>query len=202
MNRFYEEIKDVYRLRVPFEDLYTSVFLIKSEYGLILVDSATTDEDVKTHIVTALKKAGYSLSDIDKLVLTHSHRDHAGGLSEILRLAPNIEVVRDVREIFDGIYTVSMPGHTEDSIGVLDTRSGTLISGDGLQGAGVGKYRCSTQNPIKYLDTVDRIKKDERIKNILFSHAYEPWDCDCAIGRHAVDECLFECLKYVKEKKQ
>lgn len=197
MNAFYEETKDIYRLRVPFEAIYTSVFLVKSPSGLILVDCATTDRDVKECIVPALKKMGYGLSDIDKLVLTHGHGDHAGGLATILELSPNIEVVRDVREIFDGICTVSMPGHTEDCIGVLDMRSNTLISGDSLQGAGVDKYRCYTENSSKYLDTVNRIKNDGRIENILFSHAYEPWNSDRAVGRKEVENCLLECKKYI-----
>lgn len=31
--RFYEEIAGIYRLRVPFENLYTSVFLVRTEEG-------------------------------------------------------------------------------------------------------------------------------------------------------------------------
>ena len=200
MSVFYEEIKNIYRLRIPFETLYTSVFLVKSQSDLILVDCATTDEDVEGHIVPALRKMGYELPDIDKLVLTHGHGDHAGGLKKILSLAPDIEIVKDVREIFDGICTYSMAGHTDDCIGVLDTRSHTLVSGDGLQGAGVGKYRCYTKDPIKYLDTVNRIKNDERIENILFSHAYEPWNSDHVFGRENVEKCLSDCIKYVKGK--
>ena len=117
----------------------------------------------------ALATMGYKLSDIKALVLTHSHSDHAGGLSQILALAPNIEIIRDVREIFDGICTYYMAGHTNDCIGVFDERSNTLISGDGLQGAGVDKYRCSIKSPRTYIETVKRIGNDERVENILFS---------------------------------
>ena len=84
MSVFYEETRYVYRLKIPFETLYTSVFLIKSLSGMVLVDCATTDEDVEGHIVPALRKMGYELPDIDKLVLTHGHGDHAGGLKKIL----------------------------------------------------------------------------------------------------------------------
>ncbi len=197
MSVFYEEIKYIYRLKIPFDTVYTSVFLIETKDGAILVDCATTDEDVKFHIVPALAAMGYEISDIRALVLTHSHGDHAGGLSQVLALAPNIEIIRDVREIFDGICTYPMAGHTKDCIGIFDGRSHTLISGDGLQGAGVDKYRCSTKDPEAYIETVKRIGNDERIKNILFSHAYEPWNSDRAIGRHGVESCLSECIKYV-----
>ena len=38
MNLFYEEVKGIYRLRGPFEGIYTSVFLIQSGEKTILVD--------------------------------------------------------------------------------------------------------------------------------------------------------------------
>ena len=197
MNKFYNVTDSIYRLKVPFEAIYTSVFLIKSPSGAILVDCATTSEDVDQCIVPALVEMGYELSDIETLVLTHNHGDHAGGLSRLLSLIPNIEVIRDVRELFDGICTYPMAGHTDDCIGVLDTRTNTLISGDGLQGAGVDKYRCSLQFPKAYLETIERIQSDKRVENILFSHAYEPWNKDYVHGRKAVDACLSQCKKYM-----
>ena len=195
---FFEEVKGIYRLKVPFERIYTSVFLIETDQKRILVDCATTAEDVDTHILPALASLGYSLSDVDMLVLTHKHEDHAGGRERILEIAPNIEIVTDVRPLTDRISTYPLSGHTEDSIGILDTRTHTLISGDGLQGAGVDKYRCHTKNPVAYHETLKRIEQDERIENILFSHAYEPWNQDRAVGRCEVINCLSDCKKYVK----
>jgi glyoxylase-like metal-dependent hydrolase (beta-lactamase superfamily II) len=197
MNKFYNVTDSIYRLKVPFEAIYTSVFLIKSPSGAILVDCATTSEDVDQCIVPALVEMGYELSNIETLVLTHKHGDHAGGLERVLALAPNIEVVTSVRALCDGVCTYPMAGHTEDCIGILDMRSHTLISGDGLQGAGVDKYRCSVRKREAYLETIERIKNDGRIENILFSHAYEPWDRDSVIGRREVDACLSECIKYI-----
>ena len=75
MNRFYEELAGIYRLRVPFEAIYTSVFLIRLSTGPILVDCATTDTDVDTVILPALEEIGVSLSEIDGIVLTHRHGD-------------------------------------------------------------------------------------------------------------------------------
>lgn len=198
MNKFYKETNGIYRLQIPFEAIYTSVFLIQSPSSVILVDCATTSEDVDQYIVPALGEMGYKCSDIGTLVLTHKHGDHAGGASQVLSLAPSIEVVTDVRTLCDGIFTYSMAGHTVDCIGVLDTRSHTLISGDGLQGAGVDKYRCSVEKIEAYRNTLERIQNDKRIENILFSHAYEPWNKDSVIGRSAVEACLSECMKYIK----
>ena len=197
MNDFYKVTDGIYRLKVAFDAIYTSVFLIQSPSGAIMVDCATTSEDVDQYIVPALKKMGYEPSNIKTIVLTHKHSDHAGGLERVLALAPDIEVVTGECALCEGVYTYSMAGHTEDCIGIFDMRSHTLISGDGLQGAGVDRYRCSVKNRESYLETIKKIKNDRRIENILFSHAYEPWNRDSVIGRQAVDDCLLECMKYV-----
>ena len=198
MEGFIKCTDGIYRLKIPFDTVYTSVFLIETKEGLALVDCATTDGDVDGYIVPALKKLGYSLSDVKLLVLTHKHGDHAGGLSRVLYHAPTIEVVREERELFDGIRAYPIPGHTPDFIGVLDERSSTLISGDGLQGAGVDKYRTSVPEREEYFCSLERIRGDEKVKNLLFSHAYEPWCKDAILGRAEVLECLEVCARYVK----
>ena len=197
MNRFGHEIGEIYRLKVPFENIYTSVFLVYTSEGVILVDCATTAEDVEACILPALSDRGLKLSDIGRIVITHPHSDHAGGLSRILALAPAIRVVRAACRLADGVETYALPGHTEDHIGLLDARSRTLISGDGLQGAGVDRYRCSVPHVDAYLATLEKIKNDERIENILFSHAYEPWLSDRALGRATVMDCVAQCPQYV-----
>lgn len=197
---FCEEIKGIYRLRIPFEAIYTSVFLIRSGAGAILVDCGSSGADVDAYIIPALEAAGYRLCDVRMLVLTHHHGDHAGGLARITELAPAIEVIREARPLAEGIFTYPLAGHTEDCIGIFDPRSSTLITGDGLQGAGVDKYRCYTKSPEAYLETIDRIKNDKRIENLLFSHAYEPWNRNSMRGRAAVEKCLLDCAALVRAK--
>lgn len=196
---FYKETDGIYRLRVPFGGIYTSVFLLIGGGKRILVDCATTATDVEAVILPALSACGLSPADIDVLVLTHRHGDHAGGLDALLRHAPAMRIVTTADETLgDGILTYPMCGHTEDSIGVLDTRTGTLISGDGLQGAGVDKYPCYTQSPEMYRQTLKRIEKDARVERILFSHAYEPWCSDRAEGRAQVLDRIAKCYNYVR----
>ncbi len=195
---FYKETNGIYRLKIPFDTVYTSVFLVVTDNNKILVDCATTESDVKNYIVPALKKLGYNLNDITALVLTHRHSDHAGGLDTILALAPDIRVISEVCELGNGICTYPLAGHTEDFIGVFDEKDETLITGDGLQGAGVDKYRISLDVPDEYLKTLERIQADNRIKNLLFSHEYEPWYKSSIIGRDNVLSCLTACKKYVK----
>lgn len=200
---FEKEIGDIYRLKIPFDgDVYTSVFLIRTEQGNVLVDCATCAGDVDEYILPALGGAGLKLADIIYLVLTHKHADHIGGKTRALELAPNIEIVQANRPIsLNGITMYEMKGHTLDCIGILDERSGTLITDDGLQGYGVGKFRCSLESKEEYIKTIDKIKKDGRIKNILFSHAYEPWYKYGAFGREEVENCLQDCIEYVNKER-
>ncbi|MBR3894541.1 MAG: MBL fold metallo-hydrolase [Clostridia bacterium] len=199
MRRAFErETEGVFRLRVPFEGIDTSVFLLETDAGVILVDCATTDADVEDWILPALAARGYAPIDLSSVVLTHRHEDHAGGLPCLLQHAPSLAVITDVRPLWDGISTYPLPGHTEDMIGVLDERTRTLITGDGLQGAGVDKYRCYLKRPTAYLETLKNIEADGRVENLLLSHAYEPWNTDAIRGRENVIRALRDCATYVK----
>ncbi len=160
---FCEEVPGIYRLRVPFEAIYTSVFFILQKGERILVDCASSADDVDGHILPALKAMGVAPTDLDKLVLTHQHEDHAGGLLRIGAHSPQIKVVLDEQVLCDGIFTYPMPGPTKDCMGVMDLRSGTLISGDGLQGAGVDRYPCTLQDREGYIETLEKIRNDKRM---------------------------------------
>lgn len=194
---FEKEIEHIYRLKIPFDTVYTSVFLVEREGEAVMVDCATTPLDVEEYIIPALAERGYALSSLKAIVITHGHEDHAGGLPHILTLTPNLPVVREKAVIWENLYTYPLPGHTVDFIGLYDSRTNTLISGDGLQGAGVDKYRCALQDEMAYKETVGRLQGDKSIENLLFSHAYEPWYCHHALGRAQVELCLADCLKYV-----
>lgn len=198
MNKFCRERGEIYRLKVPFEDLFTSVFLVFDGKNTVMVDCATTSFDVDEVIVPALREMGLDIKDITHLMLTHKHGDHAGGLKRMRELFPDLTIIDKAVDLSENLEVYPMPGHTDDCIGLLDKRTGTLVSGDGLQGDGVGKYRCSVVNKSGYADTIKKIKKDERINNVLFSHAYEPWCDSGAFGRDAVENCLFYCEKTIR----
>lgn len=197
---FVREVQDIDRLRIPFDDLYTSIFLIRLQGGAYaLVDAATTEQDITNGLMPALRARGVTVEQVRYLILTHGHEDHAGGKDAVLRACPLSEIVREVRSLSDSVETIALPGHTRDFIGVLDKRSGTLITGDAVQGYGIGKYRCSLEDEAAYLRTLKQIENDPRITCLLFSHAYEPWDQDRAVGRERIAECLADCEGYIKQ---
>ena len=197
MSTFCEVVENVYRLKVPFESVYTSVFLIKHKNGAILVDAATTDYDVDRYIVPALENLGVEKNELLGIVITHDHSDHAGGLKRILEYYPNISVIRENSDEFSNIKIYPLYGHTTDFIGVFDIRSKTLISGDGIQGAGIGRYRCLLASKELYRQTLEYIENDQEVENLLFSHEYEPWYKDYVFGRENVLKCVNECKKYI-----
>ena len=128
-NKFHKATDGIYRLKIPFDTVYTSVFLVETDIGDILVDCASNARDVDEFIVPALEKMGKNMADIKAIVLTHRHGDHAGGLERLLSLSPQIDVVTDIRTVCDGIRTYPMAGHTKDSIGVLHSRYLAVIVG-------------------------------------------------------------------------
>ncbi len=200
MCRFEREVGEIYRLKIPFEDIYTSLFLIKDEGGMLLVDCGQNSECVDEYLIPALECEGYRLSDITALILTHRHGDHAGGLERLLELMPSLTVVTDERRLSLAVRTYPLPGHTRDSLGVLCEDCRTLIVGDGVQGDGVGRYSPIISDKAEYLSSLEKIRADERLENLLFSHPYRPWKSDSAYGKAELELCTSHCINKLKEK--
>ena len=192
---FQREAEGIYRLKIPFEDLYTSVFLVQTEDASVLVDCATAAQDIDRLVEPALKRLSLSLSMIDAVIVTHGHSDHIGGLARMLQKAPHLRVISTAEAVY-GLEITPLPGHTADLIGVFEPKSGALLTGDGLQGAGIGKYRCSLESKDDYIKTLERIAQDGRVRCILFSHAYEPWNRDAVFGKEDIQRVLRDCKKY------
>ncbi len=96
-------------------------------------------------------------------------------------VAPGIEplepdmILKD-REFLGSLHIIHTPGHDSDSISLFDPQTGTLFSGDSLQGrgthsAGVAFYQ--DLNEYRYtLDTVEKLAPSR----ILAAHPFQPTD--------------------------
>ena len=204
-----EITKGILLLKVPFEDLYTSVFFVETAEGLCVIDCATTAHDVDTYIVPALRKLGGAPV---RLLLTHSHGDHAGGAARLLEcyptmavhtleplLLPRFSVLSDGEVIAECLQAVALQGHSAYSMGYLHLPSRTLLSGDCLQLAGVGKYVNGIKYPDRYLRSIEALKSME-IDRIVASHDYVPLGY-LAEGRDAVARYLDTCAQICISKK-
>lgn len=199
--------KDLYRIQIPFEDIYTTVYVAVYEQGAAVIDSGTSAWDVDTHIYQALTVLGLGADQVRYLLLTHSHTDHAGGIVRLAELFPSAKVrvacevpleqytgLADNEILLGNLQVIYLPGHTENSVGFLDLPTRTLLSGDCLQLNGISKYRNNITNPELYSRSVEKLKT-MHIQKIAAAHEFEPLG-SIAEGDAAVQEYLEMCLYF------
>ncbi len=185
MNKF-EKLEDgIFRLCIPFDNIYTTVFLLKSKKGIAIIDSATYPQDAENYIFPALNEI-----DVTPQILlcSHMHSDHNGALSELSKLFPDMKIglffgdyslknahyFNDGDILFNRFKILNLKGHTLDCLGVLDLKTKTLITCDALQQKGVGKYKPFAESKEEYLKTINRIEGLD-VSRIICSHDYEPF---------------------------
>lgn len=76
----------IYPISVPTRsDLATfNFYLVENQDQLLLVDAGINSEKCWQAFLDVLRKNDFILTDIDKIVLTHSHEDHTGLVNHIL----------------------------------------------------------------------------------------------------------------------
>lgn len=206
-----EIAKNIYRLTALYKDIYTTVTVVKTPLGAVLFDTASYREDVEDTILPALKELGIDGSVLKYIVLSHSHGDHAGGLQWVAEAFPNARILsrnpalretygdavqypEDGEMLLDTLQILAVPGHSLDSLCLLDTATGTLISGDSLQLYGIygsGTWGANVGLPAEHLQAIEKLRKLE-IQRILASHDYHPWGY-LAEGREVVEKYLDAC---------
>lgn len=62
-----------------------NVYLLLLSDGLTLIDTGMPGDFKR--ILAQLKENGFQLSSLERIILTHSHGDHVGGLAELTRLS-------------------------------------------------------------------------------------------------------------------
>jgi len=210
---------DITRLVIPFKDIYTSVFIIKTPAGAVVFDTATYDSDVEDYILPALAECGKPLCGV---IVSHAHGDHVGGLPRLMREFPQCPIVSRhadlLREypgttgilpasgdtLFDVLKIYSVPGHTGDSLAVLDTRTGTLITGDSLQSWGIygsGAWGANIRLIAEHLAALDVLRALD-VQVLAAAHDYHPYG-NTVTGREAylayIDSCEEALYRIRKE---
>ncbi|MBQ7476895.1 MAG: MBL fold metallo-hydrolase [Selenomonadaceae bacterium] len=114
-------------------------FLIQTSTQNILID--TSDVDERSKLVSELDKAG--VNSLDKIILTHPHADHIGGLEKLLK-----DKKFTVKEVFDNgiastskLYLNYMTAIKENNV-----KHSTLKAGDTLNFGGNVKFEVLFPN--------------------------------------------------------
>lgn len=80
----------VYRVQAPYAGNAVHLYLIRGQ-KLALIDSGASDSP-ETAVGPALRELGLEWSDLNYLINTHGHKDHAGGNGELKEAAPRVEI--------------------------------------------------------------------------------------------------------------
>lgn len=134
------------------------IYLIKKGNRVAVVDPGYY-EPVKKHL------KGYELNYI---LLTHNHHDHAGGIRELLKDYPDVKIV-DSRAKTEYIWDIKLdilktPGHTDDSICFLFPDKHILFTGDTLFTGGCGRvFSGDYKEMFNSLLSISQLQPDTKI---------------------------------------
>ncbi len=213
--------KNIYKIEIPFMDVFTTVFVVSTKKGVLLFDAACVDKDADEYILPALEDLNIDKDNLKYIFLSHNHGDHSGALGRLVEIFPNVTIVSlsaEIKEqysgfnvlcpndgdlILDCLKVVTIPGHSVDSMAIFDIRTNTLLSGDCLQQYGL--YGCCDWGtniglPVKYLEAVQKVREIE-VENLYNAHEYHPCGLS-ACGKDEVSEMLDKCVEAVEKVKE
>lgn len=181
--------EDISYFQVPYKDIFVAIYVIRTEKGTVLFDTAACDEDVHGYILPALQELQLTPSHI---FISHNHKDHAGGLAsaaalwpdaailtrseDLCKSYPNAAAPADGERILDVLRVIAIPGHTKDSAALLDLRTNTLITGDCLQSYGIygsGTWYGAVVFPAEHFAAVRKLRALP-LTVIATAHDYHP----------------------------
>lgn len=89
MIAFENKIDGVYHLLCPFGDCWTGITLIRGRKNY-LIDCGGNAECIDKYLLPALSELSMTVSDVDYLLITHTHADHIGGAARLKEHNPSI----------------------------------------------------------------------------------------------------------------
>lgn len=204
----------IYRIVTPYCDISTTMYVIKTDEGVMIFDTASGDSDITDALLPFLENVKIDLCDVKYIFISHKHRDHARGLGKLLEKTPdavilsrsqalkeeypdhNVVCPEDGDVFMSVLSVVTIPGHTLDSAAILDTRTKTMITGDCLQLGGIfgsGNWACNITFIREHFEALDKLEKMD-INNIYTAHDYHPLGYKY-LGKYEVKSAIDECRK-------
>ena len=123
--------------------------------------------------------------------------DHSPAPQVYLQGVPVDRVLEDAEVIAGRLRLIHTPGHDDDCVCWLDLPTGTLITGDSLQGNGTPAQGVGFYKDLQaYTGSLEKLRKLQ-IENILCGHDYDGMGWNIT-GRRAVEDALRCCAGAVE----
>ncbi len=186
----------------PWQEIWVGMQLICGREKCVLIDTGI-DDAAKSAIVPAMEKNGISPDSLALVINTHHHGDHtlcnqavreycnarfaihrdgADGMYSEQQFTADVLLEDGMRIQEDdiGLEIIHTPGHSPDAICVLESSTGSLFSGDSIQGSGIealglallgniGDYRNSMKKLLA-------LYRQGRFSRIYPGHQFRPAD--------------------------
>lgn len=202
-----QEKDGIFRIKIPFETIYTSSFVLTEGRDAVVYDFGSSDYDSETYIIPELDALGVN---VRYLAVSHAHGDHCGGIGAMMKKYPSAKVLHMGRqwsdtEAVDGevvlghFKLIALKGHSDDGMAILDTKTNSLVSGDTLQVWGVDRWKTYFTDYELYIETIEKVRALD-VDTIIAAHEYEPCGY-IAEGKKSVAVYLDECRKAADSKK-
>ena len=146
------KLASVERLDIPFDDGQVNAWLVRAGGLTVLFDAGFSDAS----IALALDAAG--IFRIDATFITHDHRDHVGGLHEVLKRGP-LHSMQPGESATLGpltIHAFDLTGHCDGALGFLihGLEKPVCVVGDALFAGSIGG--CPPETYQAALDSLHR----------------------------------------------
>ncbi|KAG9551570.1 Metallo-hydrolase/oxidoreductase, partial [Aureobasidium melanogenum] len=129
----------------------TNTYLVGQGPKRLLIDTGEGKPSWLTSLKTALEQ---EKATIDKVILTHWHPDHVGGVSDLLSHIPNIQLYKNQptgnqNDISHGqvfktqgatLRAFHCPGHTTDHMALILEEEDAMFTGDNVLGQGTAVF--------------------------------------------------------------
>ncbi|KAK1709080.1 metallo-beta-lactamase superfamily protein [Colletotrichum lupini] len=143
----------------------TNTYLVGTGSRRILID---TGEGKPSWIAAVKSTLEQEKATVEKVLITHWHHDHTGGIQQLLELSPSSEVFKnqpeegqsDISEgqkfVVDGVSLTAVftPGHTVDHMAFVLEEEDAMFTADNVLGQGTAVFEDLTI----YLNSLERMQ--------------------------------------------
>ncbi len=186
-------------VRYQWLGIWVGVQLICGRKHCVMIDSGIEDA-IKSAVIPEFEKHNLKLSSLSLVVNTHSHGDHtacnrelrdctktrfaihSAGAEDLTRqqFPPDI-LLEDGMKINEDdmeLEIIHTPGHSPDSCCILETSTGTLFTGDSIQGFGISELAlplwCDIETYRKSIQKLQKLYSDGKFSALFAGHCFQP----------------------------